>query len=124
MSLFTLYRIYAGESLLYVGMTTDIGRRLEQHVADKPWWAEATEIRLEHLSSADALSAAERAAIQTERPLHNIRMNQGTKAEQRKTLRDNGWTRIGRGGAESWKHPDKPHTYTLAAAFYSETREP
>jgi hypothetical protein len=44
------------------------------------------------------------------------------KAERRALLRERGWTQIGAGGAESWRHPRYPssHFFTLAAAFRAE----
>ena len=119
-SVFTLYRFYAADdTLLYVGLTVNPGKRMEKHAYGKPWWAEVARIAMEQHGSIEALREAERDAIKTEKPRHNVRMNQGTKAEQRQALRDNGWTRVSAYGAESWTHPNHPSvsTFTLAAAW-------
>lgn len=43
----TLYRFYdAGESLLYIGITNNPGRRLEQHSATKSWWCDGMGLHL------------------------------------------------------------------------------
>lgn len=74
----TLYRFFDQDRrLLYVGMTVNPGRRMEKHRADKAWWPDVTEIRMEQHSDIDALRAAERAAITAENPVYNVRMNGG-----------------------------------------------
>ena len=68
-----LYRHFnaAGE-LLYVGISLHAVIRLTAHERGANWYREIATITVEHLPSrADAL-AAERRAIQEERPLHNI----------------------------------------------------
>jgi predicted GIY-YIG superfamily endonuclease len=96
MSTFTLYRFYNDESeLLYVGLSINPGKRFERHKTEKPWWDDIAHIDLEHFDNLDELRAAERTAIQTERPEHNIRMSdrprQLTADEQRETLEAFGW---------------------------------
>lgn len=71
----TLYRFYAADQLLYVGITVNPGRRLEKHRALQPWWADVARIEMEQHPDQATLRAAEREAIKTEKPLHNIRMN-------------------------------------------------
>lgn len=75
MTLHTLYRFYdrAG-GLLYVGITNNPPRRFGKHKDEKEWWRHVARIALEHHPTREALAAAERAAIETEGPLHNIRM--------------------------------------------------
>lgn len=73
---FVLYRFYDAEDrLLYVGLTTNPGRRVEKHRSEKSWWEEVNRIEIEHFDDLSTLRMAERTAIESERPLHNIRMN-------------------------------------------------
>lgn len=77
-TLHTLYRFYdASDQLLYVGITNDPPRRFSKHRDDKAWWTGVARIDLEMHQTRHELAAAERAAIESERPLHNIRMNGG-----------------------------------------------
>lgn len=72
---FILYRLYNYEmSLLYIGITNNINRRLQQHAANKPWWDKVVPMftRLEYLSSRAELEAVERLAIVRERPRYNV----------------------------------------------------
>lgn len=76
MILHTLYRFHAAdEDLLYVGITNDPGRRFGQHKYDKEWWLNVARIDMQHFPDRKSLIEAERRAIETERPRHNIRMN-------------------------------------------------
>jgi predicted GIY-YIG superfamily endonuclease len=73
----TLYRFYAADdTLLYVGLTVNPGRRLEKHKALQPWWKDVARIDMEQHPDMRTLRDAEREAIETEKPLYNIRMNQ------------------------------------------------
>lgn len=68
-----LYRVFtADDRLLYVGISMGPATRIKQHHGEKPWWAEAHRIELEHFDSREAAAAAERQAIKSEKPLHNI----------------------------------------------------
>lgn len=72
----TLYRFFdAEDTLLYVGLTVNPGRRMEKHAYDKPWWDTVARIAMEQHPDIETLRAAERAAIKAEKPLHNVRMN-------------------------------------------------
>lgn len=67
-----VYRMFsASGQLLYVGMTGDLGRRLDGH-AEKRWFPKVTSIALEWFPSEDAARIAERDAIRSEHPVHNI----------------------------------------------------
>lgn len=72
-----LYRFWdAGRQLLYVGISLNPGNRWKQHAHDKAWWLDVAHVTVEpHPTRRDALDA-ERAAITTERPLHNVVHNQ------------------------------------------------
>lgn len=68
-----LYRFYSATGqLLYVGKTTDPPKRFRQHSRDKDWWDEVASITMAEKYDTEAeLLAAERRAIQIERPKHN-----------------------------------------------------
>lgn len=68
-----LYRIYdiAGV-LLYVGATTNLTMRIQDHAGTQPWWDEAADIKLQRFDVFEDLIEAETAAIQTEDPKYNI----------------------------------------------------
>src|SRR4051794_18038079 len=68
-----LYRIFtADDRLLYVGISTGPAARIKQHENDKPWWIEARRITIEPFDTAEEAAQAERHAIATEKPVHNI----------------------------------------------------
>jgi predicted GIY-YIG superfamily endonuclease len=68
-----LYRFFdeTGQ-LLYVGISVDPGRRFAQHRSDKTWWSEVVGITVQPMPSRAAALAAERAAIENERPQFNV----------------------------------------------------
>lgn len=68
-----LYRFYdPDEKLLYVGITRNPPSRFRDHESQKIWWRQIARIDVEwHPNRQDALDA-EREAIRTEKPLHNI----------------------------------------------------
>lgn len=79
----TLYRLYAAdEELLYVGIAGNPGRRFEQHRKDKQWWGDVANIQLEHHTTRDSASKAERNQIQTLRPKYNIVHNKPIKSKK------------------------------------------
>jgi predicted GIY-YIG superfamily endonuclease len=71
-----LYRFFdSADRLLYVGITVRLRERLASHETEKDWYGDIGTIRVEHFASRDAVLAAEKAAIQKEKPLHNIHHN-------------------------------------------------
>lgn len=68
-----LYRLYnaAGE-LLYVGITWNVANRMNTHRGLQPWWPEVADVQLETHPNRAAVLAAERVAIERERPRYNI----------------------------------------------------
>lgn len=67
-----LYRIYdSSGALLYIGATTNPGRRIQTHAYNQPWWDEAFEIKLERFDTAEELARAEMLAIEFEHPKYN-----------------------------------------------------
>lgn len=72
----TLYRLFdESDVLLYVGIAVDPGRRFVRHREDKAWWGEVANIALAVYPSRSEALAAEREAIKTEKPRHNVRHN-------------------------------------------------
>lgn len=66
-----LYRIRGAEAaLLYVGITSSLERRMQQH-AEKAWWREVRAIDTETYGTRAEALAAEAAAIATEGPRYN-----------------------------------------------------
>lgn len=79
-----LYRFYNdADELLYVGITANPSRRLERHRHEKDWWSDVSRIDIEHFTDRHTVLAAERTAIETEKPRHNIRMNERPHPAQR-----------------------------------------
>lgn len=73
-----LYRFYdRDDELLYVGISLSAVARASQHKATQPWWHEVARMDVEHLLTDDRVVAelAERRAIETEHPRHNIVWN-------------------------------------------------
>lgn len=69
----TLYRFFDQDgALLYIGISADVRRRISQHRKDKPWWKESARIEMEHYPNAEEARAAEKIAIKTENPRHNV----------------------------------------------------
>jgi predicted GIY-YIG superfamily endonuclease len=72
-----LYRIYSGESLLYVGVSMQPDRRFTSHRSKKDWWHLVDAISLWWFPSREDAFAAERVVIASHRPLHNIARPKG-----------------------------------------------
>lgn len=92
-----LYRFFdARERLLYVGITVAIRERLARHEVEKGWYGQIARISVEHFPTREAVLAAEKVAIQVERPLHNIQHNGVRRAPdghtRRSTSSETQWT--------------------------------
>lgn len=71
-----LYRFYdRTDTLLYVGITMDLPKRMGNHRKEKPWWAAVDHITVEHFDNREDALAAEAEAIRTESPLYNVSHN-------------------------------------------------
>lgn len=71
---FTLYRVFAGEELLYVGITMSPKNRFSQHEYTSEWWDWVTHFTIEHLGPDEKKARAlETKAIREELPLLNLR---------------------------------------------------
>lgn len=68
----TLYRFYDAEwRLLYVGISWNPRERFGQHEDGKPWWQYVAFVRVDHYSTREAATHAERDTIREERPPFN-----------------------------------------------------
>jgi len=68
-----LYRLWSRDHvLLYVGVTSDLDRRLEEHRSDKAWWGDVDQTTTEEFRSMRLVLEAEARAIFWERPRHNV----------------------------------------------------
>lgn len=67
-----LYRYFdASGDLLYVGITNSVGRRWDQQAQQQPWWPSSSRQTVDWYPTRGAAETAERAAVQTEKPLYN-----------------------------------------------------
>lgn len=72
----TLYRAFdASGNLLYVGIARYWPRRIAQHAKFSHWFVEAASFTFETYANRGDVLRAERAAIESEKPRHNVRMN-------------------------------------------------
>lgn len=67
-----LYRLYGPDGLLYVGITVCPLTRIRTHLRDQPWASEVIAVRIDYPTDPEA---AERRAVHTERPRHNVIFN-------------------------------------------------
>jgi predicted GIY-YIG superfamily endonuclease len=68
-----LYRYYdSAGALLYIGISKNAIQRLSEHEADKRWQTDISSIRIETFSDRIAAHDAERRAIASENPAHNL----------------------------------------------------
>ena len=71
-----LYRFFdEHERLLYIGITASLPTRLRGHDDTKPWWLHVRNVTVEHFPDRESVLQAEKHAIESERPLHNVQHN-------------------------------------------------
>lgn len=76
-----LYRHFdANDRLLYVGISLSAVQRLAQHRNGAHWFKKIVSVTIEWFPSREAAIGAEAAAIQLEKPMHNIAMNSHARA--------------------------------------------
>ena len=76
---YALYRFRDADGrLLYVGQTSNFGRRLQQHRNTKPWIDAVTRIDVEWFEFSNEARAAEAHAIESEHPLYNVPVNEAS----------------------------------------------
>jgi predicted GIY-YIG superfamily endonuclease len=68
----SVYRLYdSSDRLLYVGLSCDVARRLQQHKKTKSWWSDVALIKIKVFDDSEVMKIAEQEAIRLESPLHN-----------------------------------------------------
>lgn len=67
-----LYRLYAGEQCIYVGITENLKARLASHAHDKPWWPEVDRVEHEIIYGREEAMDAEQFLIRVLDPPHNV----------------------------------------------------
>lgn len=81
-----VYRLWsAGGSLLYIGVSDNVARRLMQHQY-RQWWWQVASVTVERFGDREKADRAERVAIATESPMYNRR-----GAPEGSTPRDRAW---------------------------------
>jgi len=79
-----LYRWYdEDDAFLYAGITNNVGKRQDAHIADSSWTEFATRSTVERFLSRPDAERAEVAAIKSEHPLFNRQHNDTPEARQR-----------------------------------------
>jgi hypothetical protein len=77
-----LYRHFgAADDLLYVGISLSAVHRLSQHCAASPWAHEIVRVSVELFPTREAAMEAERLAVESENPRHNVRLRSKKKLE-------------------------------------------
>lgn len=72
-----VYRLFAGnDQLLYVGITNDVSRRMQQHKERKPWWSEVERQEVAWFATRHEAAAEEQRAIRVEKPQYNVKHNE------------------------------------------------
>lgn len=71
-----LYRVFdETDTLLYIGISNSVLRRLAQHMQGKGWSKRVKRVEVEHYEERTLAAKAEEAAILAESPLFNIALN-------------------------------------------------
>lgn len=92
-----VYRVCdAKKRLLYVGLSKSPLRRAAQHAESKNWWMDVARIDVVWFATRAQAEVAERAAIESEHPMHNIRHARTAPSTKRKDIiilapRDQEW---------------------------------
>lgn len=63
-------------TVIYVGMTNDLLRRMGQHLAGSPWWADVRRVDVEHYSTREGAALRESLLIQALDPWANVAGNE------------------------------------------------
>ncbi len=81
----SVYRFYDERGkLLYVGVTSRGMNRFSEHGQMKKWWPRVRTTKVEHFATYQEALRAERTAIRSEAPVHNIQNNPLGRYRQRR----------------------------------------
>lgn len=81
---FALYRYFdSTDRLLYIGISGDLAMRDTTHISRSRWMELAARSAIERHLDLESLKAAERRAIETERPIFNVQYNDTPEAKER-----------------------------------------
>ena len=67
----SVYRFYAADQLVYLGVTGQLPKRLDDH-SGRDWWRSCDRLTLAHYPTREEAAAAETVGIRAERPLYNV----------------------------------------------------
>lgn len=68
-----LYRLYdEADVLLYIGITENLGTRMDAHASSQSWWPQVNRLTVDMLPDRISAEHAEGDAIRGEKPRHNI----------------------------------------------------
>lgn len=67
-----VYRLFAENRCLYVGMTKDLDRRLDEHRYSKEWWSEVDRIESDWYPTRSEAMIYEEGFIRRLDPVHNV----------------------------------------------------
>jgi excinuclease UvrABC nuclease subunit len=68
-----VYRFFnADDQLLYVGITFNLGARFNAHERSSAWWSHQRSVKVVWRDTRNEALAEESAAIQAEKPIHNV----------------------------------------------------
>ena len=69
-----VYKLWAKDRCLYVGMTVNLGGRLAQHQRTQSWWKSVTDVEAALYFDRDEARRMEDEAILRHQPRHNINL--------------------------------------------------
>lgn len=116
----TVYRLFSGDELVYVGITATASRRLGEHRRQREWWGQITGATFEHFATATMAAAEERRLIRELRPRLNERGKPAQIPDGMKSPAEiAGWLRL---------HPQTVRSYArrglLPVAGHTSRRQP
>lgn len=108
-----LYRLYGEtDTLLYIGITENLGTRMDHHASTKAWWRSVARLTVDMLPDREAAEAAEGAAIRSENPRYNIAKRPSVELPEAPT----GGVRLF-DGEVTWERDGRNPSVKLAAEF-------
>jgi len=101
-----VYEFYTADgTCLYVGLTSQVGARIQKHITETRWWPEVVRIELSRHDGLRAGSIAERDRIQALQPVHNIQFTDKPPANGWATRRANSARKLKEIRSRATNHP-------------------